>query len=314
MNQQSETAISKDSLKAFLKHVKCDFRGAAFFGDLDALQSAKENDIEGWKDYVLEDAVVGGQLEVITWVYEVYTVKPDNYNAAKLIELALTHDHNKIALFLMTQHDAKFDRSNWNRICQIAVKTRDFDVLQLMKDRRWGWTSDLTAAAARACRLDILQWLRADAVQCPWDYSLVRSAIARGSIPTFDWIMSHADAQLNEAIVRDKSNIFTPAAANGHIEMLQHLQSQLGSSCITREVNNAAAGNCQLEVLKWLHSLGPDHLSDTETFSAALHAHRDPRQEEVVEWLESQGCPFDPTLVKDQRGRCLPSYIHKYIY
>lgn len=313
MNQQSETTISKDSLKAFLKHVKCDFRGAAFFGDLDALKSAKENNIEGWKDHVLGDAIAGGQLEVIMWMHEVCGVKPDNYNVVKLIELALTHDHNKIALFLMTQHGVKLDRSNWNQICHIVVKTRDIEVLQLMKDRRWGWTENLTAAAARAGRLDIIQWLRTGTIQCPWDYSVVKSAIFSGNIPTFDWIISHADAQLNEAIARNESNIFTPAAANGHIEMLQHLQSQLGSSCITREVNAVAAGHCQLEVLKWLHRLGPDHLSDAETFSAALHAHRDPRQEEVVEWLELQGCPFDPTLVKDLRGRCLPSYIHKYV-
>jgi len=209
-------------------------------GDLPALQRWGELYNQGWEQNsaVYAEAVAGGHLSVLQWLYDRSHARP-SWDATTCA-VAVQHGHLHILQWLKAQN-CPWDSSVWweamrpTRANILAWLKRHFPphLLKINEVVYWGhvdalswlkdatppdvWAADtglLCTLAARQGHLDVLQWLRQN--DCPW----------------------------NEATC-------TEAATHGHLTVLQWLRSQGCPWCVI-SVKLAAVDGQQWHVVQWL--------------------------------------------------------------
>ncbi|RLN96149.1 hypothetical protein BBJ28_00013347 [Nothophytophthora sp. Chile5] len=246
-----------------------------------------------------------GDLAALQWLAESYL--PDAFMTAA-VEGAATNGYLSILEWLFERHG---DRCYWGGIelCG-ALENNHAEVvtwLRMHTGLRAQCVSMVLRSAAQAGNLGVVQWLceeyNADAAdafehaQLRRQWATARWLLANCALPTESiiWDAAAADGALSymqfaHSCFPHAVALWPPpavaAAANGHLDVLQWLYSELGVALI-EEVIAKAAENGHLDVVKWLHFKGCK--GGTWTMDGAVqYGHF-----EILRWLHdnlSEGC------------------------
>ncbi|RLN91435.1 hypothetical protein BBJ28_00026043 [Nothophytophthora sp. Chile5] len=249
-----------------------------------------------------------GDLTALRWLAESYL--PDAF-MNEVVNAAATNGYLSILEWLFDRHG---DRVDWGcmELCG-ALENNHAEVVEWLRIHtvlREECVRMVLRSAAKAGNLAVVQWLceeyNADAedafehAQMWRQWATARWLLENCALPSdkVNWNAAAADGALaylkfvHSCFPQDMPQWPQPAlatvaaAANGHLDVLQWLYSELGVA-LTEEVIAKAAENGHLDVVKWLHF--NDCESGTWTMDdAAKNGHF-----EILRWLHdncSEGC------------------------
>lgn len=128
--------------------------------------------------------------------------------------------------------------------CKVAARAGRLEVLQWLREKRVTWDARVTEWAAMGGHFDVLDWLHTNG--CPSDASASEAAAVRGRLDVLQWLHEHGIAL--------SKRICYKAARAGSVEMMEWLREHghtWGASAC-----EAAARDGHLPLLQWLHREG----------------------------------------------------------
>eukprot|EP00882_Tetradesmus_deserticola_P007620 GHRQ01008025.1.p1 GENE.GHRQ01008025.1~~GHRQ01008025.1.p1 ORF type:complete len:391 (+),score=124.82 GHRQ01008025.1:1254-2426(+) len=147
----------------------------------------------------------------------------------------------------------------------------------------------LCAAAAGAGHIHVLQWLRTQRSQCPWDFTACTAAARTPrNLHTLVWLR-----QQQPRCPWAGSEVWEAAAASGCFETLHWLQSQRCPGFDSPSICAAAAGAGQVAVLQWLQQQRPPCTYDESAVAAAAAG----GHVSVLQWLKEREGPHSLLLL-----------------
>jgi hypothetical protein len=233
---------------------------AALRGDLGVLRWLLGRGC-AWDSSTCRAAARGGHSRILEWARTVG--RPLDWR----VGIDACADHGRLPLL------------EW--FASLAPTPAEADEWMRGDDRMWG----TCCRAARAGRLNVLQWARARDPPLPWNGAFIEAA-ENGHLGVVKWICAQDPdtAQVYFAQVH-----CTRAATNGHLDILRW---GLESGFALYGVCAGAARGGRLEVLKWARENGCDwdddgcEWNETASYAAAVSGDL-----EVIIWAYETGCP-----------------------
>jgi len=175
--------------------------------------------------------------------------------------------HTKKACFLQSSALCEYGRDVMGLVMypsldmmHIAAKSGELEGIKWLRIQGCGWDRETTIHCARNCHLSVLQWMRNQSPPCPMDFTTICTEAIRSTM-------------------------------GGDFSTLKWLYAQ--GCTVNQGTMDAAARLGLLDTMKWLRSLDPPCPWDDEVFrDAAVCIWWNPSLE-ILNWLHTQGCPWD---------------------
>ncbi|RLN83426.1 hypothetical protein BBJ28_00012905 [Nothophytophthora sp. Chile5] len=239
-----------------------------------------------------------GDLTALQWLAESYL--PDAF-MMRVVHVAATSGYLHILEWLFDRHG---DQGDWGcmELCG-ALENNHAEVVEWLRMHtvpRAECVRMVLRSAAKAGNLVVVQLLceefNADAedafvhAQISRQWATARWLLANCALPSdrINWSAAAADGAL--AYLQFAHSCFpravalwpppaVAAAANGYLDILQWLHSELGAK-LTERAMREAAQNGQLNIVQWLHANHCEHIDASAMDNAASCGHL-----EIVRWL-----------------------------
>lgn len=213
-------------------------------------------------------AAFGGQLDTLKWLRGLDPPCPWD---AKTCLAAAWGGHVEVLKWL------KQEGCPWPEFAaQQAASFGRIEVLEWLRSEGKSFCARTCSAAALGGHLGTLRWLRGLDPPCPWDASVVESAIEGGHLQVLKWLRQEGCPWYIDAVPK--------AACCGRIEILRWLMSE--RPALDERACEAAAMGGRLRTLVWLRSQDPPYpWNKSECRSLAQryfnHSH-------IVRWIDQQ--------------------------
>ncbi|WIA19887.1 hypothetical protein OEZ85_005787 [Tetradesmus obliquus] len=147
-----------------------------------------------------------------------------------------------------------------------------------------------------AGHIPVLQWLRTQRPQCPWDFTACTAAAGTpGNLQTLVWLR-----QQQPRCPWAGTEVWEAAAASGCFETLRWLQVQRCPGFDSPSICAAAAGAGQVAVLQWLQQQRPPCTYDESAVAAAVAG----GHISVLQWLREVEGPHSLLLLRTSSADC----------
>lgn len=208
-----------------------------------------------------------------------------------------------------------YDNNCWwdVRACSSAAFVGNLSVLRCLLDLRPCYDYKIEESAAKGGHKNILEYLRCDKNNYPWDKELATSicsnAAEDGHIHVLEYMQQKgytfdatvmfsaargAQMATIEYLVQNKcpsnKSVYNGAAMSGNLKCLQWLWDTLKYP-IGMFVLESAAWGGNLEMVKWVYSMGS--WLEVSVMLAAISI----GNEDIVIWLHEQRCPFHESCI-----------------
>ena len=173
-----------------------------------------------------------------------------------------------------------------NRLCMMAFKTGNIEILKWARGRRpyWCMDGDMSYAAQKG-HFEIIKWAREN--DYGWNSYTCSYAAKNGYLEILKWAREHGcDWSVTACEF---------AAKNNQIEVLKWLRKNKcpwNSRTITK-----AASRGNLEIIKWARKEGCDW-NQNACINAALRGHI-----EVLKWLKKKGCVWNTNFYSESEAK-----------
>lgn len=251
-------------------------------------------------EIAFNEAIIGGDINIIKWMTQ-RTHDYVNYNG--LINRALIHGHNEIALYL-ADNNAFIDSTT----VMYLTKIKDLELFKTIYEKRSPNKSDLILIeAAKNNNFEVLKWLMENteyddvnmthyliepskrnilkwALENGQEYSsqMINKIVDQGDIDMLKWLI---DSRRNEFIKNLDNNTLVYASSHNtpqHFMIIKWLINEGG--VINKKCCAAAAKSGNFELLKWLKENNCSWNRDT-TIEASEIGRFD-----IVKWARLRGC------------------------
>ncbi|RLN78223.1 hypothetical protein BBJ28_00011392 [Nothophytophthora sp. Chile5] len=246
-------------------------------GDLPALQWLMGRYLpDAFMNEAVNSAATNGQLHVLEWLFEHH----QDRGYWGCIELcgALENNHTEVVEWLLSHASPRPE--SVRMVLRSAVKAGNLAVVQWLCEQYAVDAKDAFLCAQSCCRWETAQWLLTNCAmpsdRVDWDV-----AAADGALAYLQFVHSRFPREMPQQSTPEE------AAANGHLEVLRWLHSELAMA-LTGGVMQQAAENGHLEVVQWLHANKCERGDASTMDGAAQKGHF-----EVVRWLHDnrdEGC------------------------
>ncbi|KAE8997458.1 hypothetical protein PR003_g20418 [Phytophthora rubi] len=254
---------------------------------------------EAGPQLMLDAARAGGDLRVLQWVRDEYTLpvsralveaqKGSQWEVAKWILMNCEVEDPTIDMaavagdgameFLQWVYSNGFGRPTAHAL-ETAAFNGHLQALEWLVDgpAKLELSSSVFSEAARGGHLEVVKWL--DARQCPSTSAALDAAAENGFLEIVQWLYSNRREGCS-------SRALDRAARNGHLEVVKWLHATDEQLYCPAAINRAAEFG-HLEVVMWLHARRTEGCS-TEALDCACHQ----GHLHVAKWLHanrSEGC------------------------
>ena len=229
---------------------------------------------------ILEDAIIGGNLDIIQWVFQ---QSPSGSYEQKSVYGQVAAKTGRIDILKwLKQNNFIF----CDDICSYAAsaKTNQIEIIEYLRTEGYQWTTRTCTNTARQGRLDVLKWLHESG--CPWDEWTCTAAADNGDFEMLKYLCDNGCPL--------SAPTFAKAAKTGDLEMLKYLYEHQCPFGIYACSN--AAQNGHLEILKWLRDHDVSWSSYTISMAVAFG------DIEIVKWLLVNKCPWDLNICYNAAG------------
>ena len=257
---------------------------AAAAGRLDILQWVRERGCP-WNELCCLNAARIGNMEILQWAVDngcplpsttqFYTKNKSIYeyliNKGCTVDAVAIHDAasqgNMETVKWLLQYAPPMDEYDRKKICNMAAKYGDINMLQWTKENNYEWTEETINCAVE--NPTVFKWLRNNG--CPWNSSTLEKIVSSSNIELLKWALKH------ECPVG--FNICEVAAWYGEIEVMKVL---LQFNCEPNIVARAAINASHNRLFYWLVKNG---IVTKNLYKMAKG------DKEVTEWLVRHNYP-----------------------
>jgi len=233
---------------------------AAGRGDLVMLEWAHQQRCP-LNENVISKAASAGSVEVLAWVLAV-----GGRVTTHTMQSAARAGHVHVMEWL------RASGCDWDEAtCAQAAAGGHLAALQWARQHGCAWDAWTCIEAARNGHLRVLEWARS--TDCPWDERVTRHAAEKQQRETLRWAVEHGCVYYHDALACRGMERWL--VERGHFPALDNLW-----------VCCWAASNGDLELLRWLRSLGYAW-SDVVTRQAVRGGHL-----EMLKWARAEGCEW----------------------
>ncbi|RLN96148.1 hypothetical protein BBJ28_00013346 [Nothophytophthora sp. Chile5] len=245
-------------------------RLVASCGDLAALQWLAESYLpDALMTRVVHAASMNGYLHILEWLFERHRDRV-NWGCVELC-WALTNHHTDVVEWLRNHAAPRAECVPM--VLRSAGKAGNLGVVQWLCVEYDVDAQDAFVYAQSSCHWETARWLIENCA-LPIGKINWNAAAADGASAYLQFVHSRFPQEMPWP-----SNPAAAAAANGHLDILQWLHSELGVELAERTMAQAAE-NGHLNVVQWLHANNCEHDDASALESAALCGHF-----EIVRWL-----------------------------
>ena len=278
----------------------------------------------GRKIEIFFSSVLGNQMHILEWIFELLEWDETQQQAAKdrennfgkesmLVAKASRHGNLSMVKFLI---DKGFEYMH-TVVTQAASASGNLEVLMYLRSLDCPWSETIYLAAAEHGHLEILKW--AESHGCPWDNSDLFPAAAKSSNrDVYQWLHDRQcpfkeEFSLNIAVKSgnfefikfarangftvlsdDLLNLIDCAADRGDLETIYWALDQMKllyneTSMRIQNIIVAAATHCHMHILEWIGRFGGiQDIIHWAIYPAVIQGHVD-----VLKWVVRNGYQWD---------------------
>lgn len=229
-----------------------------------------------------------GQFELIKWAFDTLRITAPSCDFHTIVEHAAANGHLDVIKLVLEHYDGSYNLKK-------AARNGHLHVLKWVHENGTsGFTSHVMDKAARGGHLDIIKWLHTHRSEGCTSRAM-NLAASNNHLDVAKWLHANWPQSIS-------AGAMDGAAEGGHLEMLKWLHETCNPVCSFSAMDKAAR-NGHLDVIKWLHAHRREGCSFRAMDNAAWNGHL-----EVVEWLHvnrSEGCSEQALM---GAARC--GYIH----
>ncbi|RLN80470.1 hypothetical protein BBJ28_00001326 [Nothophytophthora sp. Chile5] len=244
-------------------------------GDLTALQWLAESYLpDAFMTAAVEAAATSGYVHILEWLFE--RQRDRCYWGGMELCGALENNHAEVVEWLRMH---AIPRAECVRmVLRSAAEAGNLVAVQWLCGEYNADAEDAFVHAQRSCEWATARWLLANC-EPPGDLIDWSAAAADGALAYLQFAHSCFPEAVAEWSSAQGEPVAVAAAANGRLDVLQWLHSELRVK-LTERAMREAAQNGHLNVVQWLHANNCEHIDASTMDGAALCGHF-----EIVRWL-----------------------------